>query len=311
MQIHNVSQYQNNGQYNLNTQKPAKYSIETSFNGNLIPKSKANMYENFIYKNFITKYMSLRAKNQITEIKNSLKPFISQIKINIGKGEIFGWEINPNNSEKYVLFLHGAKGNSQLPPNQKFLEGVLNSKQFGIITPEYRGTGILKDEKFSIQSIIEDSKATLYYLYKKGIKPEDITVVSHCLGAIPATHIAQNEKNLHSIIMLSPFSDGRTIGSSILEKLKFPHMKFVEKLVNKTINLFIPENMDVHDLLKNIESPVSILYPENDHFITKNQIINISKKIPNLENFMIVPSSGHKLEKQNCDTIISLLLKQQ
>lgn len=311
MQVYNISQSQYNGQYNLYTQKRIKYTPQTSFNGNLIPKSKANVYENFVYKTFISKYMTMRTKNQLSEIRDALKPFISQIKLKINKGEIFGWEINPNNCKKYVLFLHGAKGSSQLPPNQVFLEGVLNSGKYGIITPEYRGTGILNNEKFSIQSINEDSNATLEYLLKKGIKPEDITIVSHCLGAIPAVHIAQKEKNLQSLIMLSPFSDGNTIGSSILSKLHLPRVKVIEKLFNKTLKLFIPDNMDINDMLKNIKAPVSILYPENDNLITKDKITYISKKISNLRDFIIIPKSGHSLNKKNSNSIISLLIKQQ
>lgn len=290
--------------YNTTQSNPTTKTNPT-FTGRLVPASVSQKYENIIYKTLISPIMNYKSKN-FTKIRGALVPVIEKISIKSKNGNIIGWEINPQDSKKYVLFLHGVKGSSQLPPNQILLASIMNKGGYGIITPEYRGTAELSKKSFSCKNTIEDANATLQYLLEKGIKPEDITIVAHCLGAIPASAIAAEQK-LHKIILISPLSHGNRLGSAILKTLNIKLPKTLEQFFNKFVGLFIPYDLNMNKTIQNVKSPVTIITPEADKLISVEQSRELGKQIKKLNNFIILPNEPHNLTSNTCNSIIENL----
>ena len=282
-------------------------TVKPSFNGRLVPARLSRFYENAGFKGILSPLMDYKARNYPQVIRKTLAPIIKKVQIPSKNGSIYSWEVNPENSKKYVLFLHGIKGKSTIPPNQLFIESVIQKGGYGIITPEYRGSAELHKKRFTFKNMIEDAKATLDYLYSKGIKPEDITIVSHCIGSIPASHIASEEKNIGKIILVSPIVDGGGFGTTLLKtlKLKLPHS--LENKLNTFIELFMPYEMNTIKHINTTNSPITVILPTNDNLVSNEQCSKLIKFIRNLNNFITIPNGVHALTKSNCTAIVEHL----
>lgn len=291
--------------YNAAQTQPKRIA-NPSFSGRIVPAPVSRKYENVLYKTFISPIMNYRSRN-FTKIRETLAPVLQKVTVPVKNGNITAWEINPENSKKYVLFLHGIKGSSQLPPNQVLLASVMNKGGYGIITPEYRGTAEFHNKTFNIKNTKEDAQATLKYLLDKGIKAEDITIIAHCLGAIPASDLAAEHKNLHKIIFISPLSSGEFFGSAIIKKLNIKMPKFLEKGLNKLTNLFVPYELDMMKSIKDVDAPVVILSPSEDKLISLEQTTQLSKNIKNLSDFVILSKTPHNLTTSSCESIVKYL----
>lgn len=294
--------------YNTPTHQKQQKSQTTNlaFTGRIVPEKISRKYENIIYKSIFLPIMNYKSRN-FTKIRKALAPALQKVTVPVKNGNITAWEINPENSKKYVLFLHGIKGSSQLPPNQVLLASVMNKGGYGIITPEYRGTAEFHNKTFNLKNTKEDAQATLKYLLDKGIKAEDITIIAHCLGAIPASDLAAEHKNLHKIIFISPLSNGEFFGSAIINKLHIKIPKFLEKGLNKFTNLFVPYDLNVNTTINKVKSPVTIIMPSEDKLISIEQSKELSKKIQNLTKFIVLPNEPHDLTQNICNTIIKHL----
>ncbi len=282
-------------------------SANLSFNGRLVPARLSRFYENAGFKGVLSPIMDYKARKYPQVIRKTLAPIIKKVQIPSKNGSIYSWEVNPENSKKYVLFLHGIKGKSTIPPNQLFIESVIQKGGYGIITPEYRGSAELHKKNFTFKNIIEDAQATLDYLYSKGIKPEDITIVSHCIGSIPASHIAAKEKNIGKIILVSPIVDGGGFGTTLLKTLKLKLPNFLENKLNTFIELFMPYEMNTVKQINATNSPITVILPTNDSLVSNEQCSKLIKFIRNLNNFITIPNGIHALTKSNCSTIIEQL----
>lgn len=280
---------------------------QPSFNGRLVPARVSRYYENLGFKRVLSPIMDYKTKKYPQVIRKSLQPFIKKVQIHQEGNSIYGWEINPENSKRYILFLHGIKGQSPIPPNQLFIEEVLNKGGYGLITPEYRGSAELHKKTFTFKNIVEDAQSTLQYLYAKGIKPQDITIVSHCIGSIPAAQIAAQEKGIGKIILLSPIVDGNGFGTTLLKTLKLKIPNCIEDKLNKLIGLFMPYEMNTARQVKEISAPITLILPENDSLVSNQQCLKLIKVIQNLAGFITVPKGVHALNKTNSQAIVSQL----
>ncbi len=286
--------------YNYNYNNP-------SFYGRMFPKRMTDSYENFVYKNLISRLMDIKTRALPNTIRKSLQAKISKVELPLPRGKTYAWELNPNNCENYILFLHGVKGKLSLPPNQYFLENVMNTGRYGIITPEYRGTADIHRQKFTLDNTVEDARAALEYLYQKGIKPENITIVAHCMGVIPASKIAKENKNLHSMIMISPLSNGDNFGSAILKTFNISSPKFLQKVLNGMISIFSPHGLNIDRTMRDVDIPVTVVQLEKDKLIMPGSIQRLMKNIKNLDQFVEVQGGTHALNQTNCSQIVKLL----
>lgn len=279
-----------------------------AFGRRLVPAKVSRLYENFGFKKVLFPFMDFKARNYPQVVKESLVPVLEKVQIPLEDGShIYGWEANPENAKKYVLFLHGIKGKSPVPPNQTLIEKILNKGGYGVITPEYRGSAELSHERFSFQNVFEDSKATLSHLYKKGIKPEDITIVSHCIGSIPAARLVADEKGIGQVILVSPLVDGNGVGTSISKALKLNLPKSIEDKLNSFLEIFMPYEINTARHIHNAESPITVILPENDGLVSKEQCSELVKRIKNLKEFITVPNGVHSLNERNCNVIVDNL----
>lgn len=278
-----------------------------NFTGRYVPACVSRRYENIIFKTILTPNLDYKASRFPSKIRSSIEPFLQKFDVPVGNGNMSIWELNPENSERYILFLHGIKGTSKLPPNQIFLEKVMQNGGYGIVTPEYRGSGDLSRQPFNFASVIEDSKSTLKYLYEKGIKPENITIISHCVGSIPTSVIASGEERFHKIIMVSPLSDGSELGSAILKMFGLRVPEFMERGLNRFIDIFQPYDMNINRVIEQVESPVVLVVPELDKLVSVKYIENLSKRIKNLLGVVKIPDAEHALQTKTSDVIIQNL----
>lgn len=283
-------------------------SFNSSVGRRLVPTKVSRFYENFGFKTVLSPLMDFKARNYPKVLKKSLAPVLEKVQIPLDNGShICAWEANPEKSKKYVLFLHGIKGTSPVPPNQMLIEKILNKGGYGVITPEYRGSAELNKESFTFKNVFEDSKATLNHLYKKGIKPEDITIVSHCIGSIPAARLAAEEKNIGQIVLVSPMVNGNGVGTSISKALNLKMPKSVENKLNSFLEIFMPYEINTARHIHNVQSPIKVILPENDGLVSKEQCSELTKNIKNLKEFITVPNGIHSLNETNCNVIVDNL----
>jgi hypothetical protein len=274
-----------------------------NFTSRVIPSKISRIYENFVYKNILTPYMNLRARSYPDKIRSTIEPFIKKINIPTSKGNMYGWKLNPQNSEKYILFLHGMKGKSALPPNQVLLEKIMEQGEYGIITPEYRGCGDLRKQPFNFASMVEDSKATLKYLLDNGVKPENITVLAHCIGSIGATALGLEEKGINKIIMVSPIANGDGMGNAFFNKLHINAPQFIRKGLDKFIEIFLPIDMNIKKGIKKVKTPIRVIIPEKDKLVSVKQAKELSEEVTNFDGFITVPHADHSLTPNLCEII--------
>ena len=131
----------------------------------------------------------------IPELKNITK------EVNIGK--TYGWDINPNNSKKYLVFLHGASQNITL--NQELYKSIIDKTNYAVLAPEYRSFGKTKEKIFTISNLKEDTNSVYTYLTKdKNIKPKNIIVVGHSFGGYVAAQMTKSHQNISKLILVAP-----------------------------------------------------------------------------------------------------------
>lgn len=277
-----------------------------AFTGRLVPAAVSHAYENIGYKCFLSPLMDFKAR-KYSGIRATLSGIMQKVNIPLKNGNIYAWELNPENSNKYVLFLHGIKGTSSAPPNQSLLESIIKRGGYGVITPEYRGMANLHNNKFTFNRSIEDAEATLQYLYNKGIKPEDITVLSHCIGSIPGAKLAAKEENLGKFIMVSPIVDGDGFGTSIFKTFGLKVPKFLEYGLNKLIEIFMPYDMNMTRNISKSKTPVTIVIPQKDKLVSVSQCKKLSSLVRNLNGFISLPKYSHSLTRDYCEKITELL----
>lgn len=270
---------------------------QPAFGNRLIPTKISYKYENIVFKSILSPIMTWKAR-KFSGIKRVLKPILHEVKLPARKGELYAWEANPENSKKYVLFLHGMKGKNPAPPNQTLIEEIIKKGGYGVITPEYRGTAKLSKYPFTFNNMTEDSQATLDYLHRKGIKSEDITIIAHCIGSIPTATIASHEQGIGKILLISPISNGNDYGNSLLRRLNLNVPNFVREGMNRLISLFMPYDMNINKIIKDVESPITIIMPELDKLISVKQAKALSQDIKNLQEFITIPNEQHSLTKK-------------
>ena len=113
----------------------------TSYKGGLKSLNALNPIS--YYANSYFKHSANMSNKNFMPISDSLIGKIKKIKL----GKISAWDINPEKSENYVLFLHGMSQN--VSNYQKMYEELLLKKQ-GVFAVEYRGYGTNKKNKVSV-----------------------------------------------------------------------------------------------------------------------------------------------------------------
>ncbi len=243
----------------------------------------------------------------------SLEGKINVLKLNKGKSsEISAWDINPENSQRYVMFLHGM---SQNVSNYQHLYDEILQKKVGVFAVEYRGYGANNSVQISEDKLRKDVERAYRFLTKnKDIKPENVTVIGHSMGGALATHFATKHKDIKSLVLISPltnmsnigkkFATNKNIGMGIPQKVR----EFTEK-INPLMWLF---NLRFNSLNKinKVETPTYIIQSQNDTVSLTGGARRLFKKAKRkgiLQNFYLLPSGGHKVDNRKVNKVAEII----
>ncbi len=252
---------------------------------------------------FLKRYKYI-SKNRIypvdKEIQQSLQIITLKTRNNVSKV----WDINPDNSDKYIIFYHGLGQN--ISSNQEFYKSALK-KGYGLLAPEYGGFG---DSIGSIseKSIKENTQSVIKYLASKGIKPENTGIVGFSMGSFPALTIAQKNEKFKFLILISPFNSIKNEKELLLNGNSIKLPETIKFLINKFPFLINLADSSFQNLqkIKKIKFPVYFIQAENDTVIPLKSTKELAKNSKNLKEFILLKTGGHSIEHSKIDAFNNL-----
>ena len=296
----------------INTYKPQyNYSYNQSFQGRL--KSLNDLNPISRYTDIYMKKSANISRTHITKTQPDIEPYIKIVKMNTNKTtEISAWDINPDNSEKYVLFLHGM---SQNVTNYQPLYSKVLEKKVGIFAVEYRGYGNNPESSISEDKFRRDIETAYKHLTEtKGIKPENIIVIGHSMGGALATNFASKHPEVKSLILICPivnaakigekFALNKNIGEGIPENIK----RFTDKI--KPLKWLYSLRMSSLSKMKDNKVPTYIVQSENDMVTplgAARTLAKIAKRRGVLKEIAVLKTGGHQVDSRKVNTISKFL----
>ncbi len=258
---------------------------------------------NYYMRKVLNKFTFI-SKRRRFPVDESLKEHLKILKLKTGKTTCEAWDINPNNSDKYVIFYHGLGQN--VTSNQEMYKSIIG-KGYGVFAPEYGGFGE-STGTITAQSIKTNTKAAIKYLKNKGIDEKNIGVVGFSMGSLPAIDLAHKNDNLKFLILISPFNSVKN-ESEMLSKgqsIKLP--KILKYLIEKFPFLlkFVDSTFKNIQKMKNIKLPVYFIHSENDNIIPTKSTKELAGFSRNLKKFILLKNGGHSIEKNKIDAFNNL-----
>ena len=292
----------------INTYRPQyNYRYNPSFQGGL--KSLNDL-------NPISRYSDRYFRRAAQESRKFIKQIIPELKDNLDiiplrstkKITISAWDIKPNNSDQYVLFLHGMAQNVS---NYQNLYKQVNKQSIGIFAVEYRGYGANHPANFSEDKLRHDVEVAYKYLTeKKGIKPENITVIGHSLGGALATNFASKHPDIKSLILICPivnaakigekFALNKTLGEGIPPSVK----NFTNKI--KPLNWLYSLRLSSLLKMKSNKVPTYIIQSKNDVVTplgSARTLAKVAKRQGVLQDIQVLESGGHMVDSNKVSII--------
>ena len=303
---------------NYNVQYYSNSSLQNKQSYNVLPFKSTKIIDSFVTtrQNPIKKYAynmfkrSLVASaRMISPITPELQPITREIPLQISPTKhTFAWDIQNNNSNKYLIYLHGASQN--ITNIQNLYRQIIDNTDFSILAPEYQGFGKNKKCKVNSQTFLEDTTAALNYLkQEKNIEEKNIFIAGHSMGAYPAAMLASNNPKLGGLILISPMG---SITNQPLDvnfwfaKRMPPFVKFLFKNF-KILRTSLSDFFQIETFVRQIQIPTDIIHAQNDRLIKPSSSEKLASLCPNLNSLTILKQGGHKIEKYKSNAIISLL----
>ncbi len=281
------------------------YAQPQSFNG--LPASHRFSPLNYYFNKQMQRSLDASSKyilDVIPELEGKVEAVVLRTK---DKKKLNCWDINPSNSKKYILFLHGMSEN--ITYSQK-LYSEINNQGYGVFALEYRGFGINAKARFNEQNLNKDVDAAFKYL---GTKTDisSIGIVAHSAGCAMAVTAGRKNKNLAQVILVSPVNGLKNVFSSILSSKKGGIPKPFANFIKKHPILVAPFNrvMRTSDKISKVNAPLSFIHSENDPLIPISNSILLSEKAKNPVNLIKLTSGGHRLDDEKIKSIIDILNK--
>lgn len=262
---------------------------------------------------FIIKF--LKNKSYDTSIKASRRPYLSvceelgqtlqEIQIKVSKNEyINAFDINPKNSNKYVIFLHGFSQN--ITSNQP-LYNALKETNYGILAIDYRGYGHNKMTKHKNENdIMQDVRGAVKFLNSKGVN--NIGLIGHSFGGYIAAKTS-NLSNFNFQILVSPML---SLEFWLKNVLKNPKKYKLEAAMIKYVPGFKEQYSRIFEIDKHITSnttPTYVVHSKTDGYITTKDVTNFTKKIFNPKEYILIPKGGHRMDESKISCIKDILNK--
>ena len=166
-------------------------------------------------------------------------------------------------SSKFLIYFHG--NSDDIFSSELFCQHLCENLKMNVIIVEYPGYSIYKTEK-SAEIICQDSLKVFSFIKEKfKAKDEDIFVVGRSLGTGPAVYLASKEKNLKSLILISPFKSIRLIKNVILR-------------------FFLLDIFKSIDIIGEVSCPILFIHGLNDPLIDFSHSEELFEKSVNKNN---------------------------
>ncbi len=281
-----VTGYKINAPYNYKTNtKPQFCGLDTYVNKALDKTrqvSKRRRYDLSEDLRACAKFLQLKSKQMSTEIL----------------------DINPNNSDKYIVFFHGVGQN--VTSNENIYKSIIQ-KGYGVLAGEYGGFGN-SNGKISRKSIKQNSKLILQYLKDKGIKDENISVMGFSMGSFPSVDFTTQNPKTNFLILISPFNSLKNEMQLIKDSSILNFNKVLKFIINKfpaTVNVF--DNIfNIINKLKKIKTPTYIIQSTKDPVVPAKSTIKMAKQTKNLRKMVLLDRGGHNIDIEKIKAFLNL-----
>ena len=276
--IYPVNNYAGNNYY---------YQNNINFKGLSKKISPFNIYMQKIFDRY-----SVISKNRWFPIDEALKPHLKTLALTKGKKTIQIWDINPNNSKKYVIFYHGLGQN--ISSNQEMYKKILE-KGYAVLAPEYNS---FEKSGISEKTIRENTETAIKYLKEKGVMNEDIGIVGFSMGSFPAIETASNNKNLKFLVLISPFNSMRNEAELLTKGKTVKLPKLMKYFIKKFPFLLkhLDNTFKTSKKMKGIDAPVYLIHSSNDKIVSQKSTEELAKMTNNLKKLVILEKGGHAID---------------
>lgn len=258
----------------------------------------AQMLKSMAYKRSIK-----GSKRPYSTLYKELKDITQEIQIPVSKTEsINAFDINPNKSNKYIIFLHGFSHN--ITSNQQLYQSIAKS-DYGILAIDYRGYGKNNPSKhIKENNIQEDIMSSIQYLKDKNIN--EIGIIGHSFGAYLAAKISNTQKIAFQILV-APLT---SLEFWLRNVLKHPKKYETEMALIKYIPGLKKQYSKIFNIKKYLVenyTPTYIVQAKHDRYIKCARVNILSKSIPNLKNYIIIPTGGHRMDEPKIEKITDIV----
>lgn len=246
-----------------------------------------------------------RISQPISDLKGKLREVMLPIK---GRRKIVAYDINPDNRENYIVFFHGT---SQNISNCQTAYKEFLSSNYAVLAPEYSGFGKNKSRMADEYTIEDDIAATVRYLKKKKIKPENIGIVGHSLGGFAATRIAEEIPDAKFLILISPVNTLSYEVENIVKQRKFKVPKIYQYIYKHYPKILAPLDriFKTEERISKTKVPLYIIHSANDNLIPVKSSKALAMKSKSLRELIILDGGGHRMDETKIESIHNILAK--
>ncbi len=248
---------------------------------------------NFYMEKVFDRYTYI-SKNRWFPVDETIKPHLKILQLSKGNANLEAWEINPENSKKYIIFYHGIGQN--ISSNQEMYKKIIN-KGYAVLAPEY-GTFGKSSGKMSSKSIKDNAEAAIEYLNNKGIQNKNIGVIGFSMGSFPAIEMASKNKNLKFLVLISPFNSMKSEAEIFAKGTTVKLPKLIKYSIDKFP--FLLSHLDnifkTNKKMKKIDAPVYLIHSANDRIVPTKSTEELARKTINLKEFVVLEKGGHNIE---------------
>jgi esterase/lipase len=261
---------------------------------------------------FIISYMknksysnSINASRRLfVPLSDDLKKITKEISIEVSKKEaIKAFDINPNNSNKYIIFLHGFAQN--ITSNQELYK-ALSQTNFGVLAIDYRGYGRNPVSKHVTENdIVQDVRAAAKYLNKKGIN--NISLLGHSFGSYIAAKTSNLNNSFNFQILVSPML---SLEFWFKKVIKHPLKYKSEMRMIKYIPNFCKQYEKTFKIGKHIEqnsTPTFVVQSKKDTYVRTSKVNELVAKIPQLKCYTVLTGGCHRMDEDKIHEIVRIL----
>lgn len=252
------------------------------------------------------------ARRRVKPLEPGLENITTTVKLSNPKKKIetFAWDINKDNRQKYVLFIHGSGQN--ITNFQSMYSDIVEKTNFAILAPEFRGFGTNPKATISNKTFLEDASLALDYLTNKGIKKQDVYLVAHSLGCPTATKLTLKNKDIKHLVLMSPINSFQQ-NMNFEETLKNNVSKFALFLYHKMkfVNRPFDDFYGIGKIIKKSNAQVDIIHSKKDTLVNFNSAEAVAKKCKKLSSLTLLETGSHKVDQDKVDVLIDILNKTQ